>query len=73
MARRKEYRESKKKMGSYDYAKSGVGKTIVHDWTDGQEGAMKQYDNGSMNYYNRKGSLDREDTKKIKSSILDQM
>jgi hypothetical protein len=72
MARRKEYRESKK-MGSYDYAKSGTSKTITHDWADGQEGSMKQYDNGSMNYYKRKGSLDKSDTKKIRRSGLPQM
>lgn len=72
MTRRKDYRESKKKMGSYDYAESGVSKTITHDWSDGQAGAMKQDDNGSMNYYNRKGRLDREDMKRIESDMLDQ-
>ncbi len=71
MARRKEYRESKK-MGSYDYSKK-IAQTVTHDWTDGQEGAMKQEDNGSMGYYNRKGSLDRTDTKKLESDMLGQL
>lgn len=61
-----------KKMGSYDYSKSGVSKTIVKDWPAGQEGAMKQADNGSMNYYNRKDRLDKEDTRRIQSDMLDQ-
>jgi hypothetical protein len=71
MARRKDYRESKK-MGSYDYAKGGVSKTITHDWSEGQEGAMEQADSGSMNYYSRKGKLDREDEKRLKRDMLDQ-
>lgn len=69
------YRESKKKMkkmGSYDMVKSHVGQTYTSDWSAGQEGAMKQYDNGSMNYYNRKSRLDTTDSKKIASTMLDQ-
>jgi len=74
MARRKDYqdRESMKKTGSYDSLKSAVSKTVTKDWSDGQEGAMRQDDNGSMNYYKRKGSLDREDTSKLKREMLPQ-
>lgn len=66
------YRESKKKKGMYDMSESYVAKTYTSDWSEGQEGAMTQEDNGSMNYYNRKGALDRSDEKKIKGSILSQ-
>ncbi len=58
-------------MGSYDYSKSGVGKTITKDWTAGQEGAMKQYGNGSMDYYAKKSRLDSKDTSRIKQNMLD--
>lgn len=73
MARRKEYRESKGKTGMYDMSKSHVSQTYTSDWSDGQEGAMMQEDNGSMNYYKRKGSLDKSDTARIKGSALPQM
>ena len=58
---------------SYDYkGDEYAGKTVIHDWPAGQEGAMRQYDNGSMDYYERKAALDREDTKRIEGDMLDQ-
>lgn len=59
-------------MKDYDYSKK-LSQTVVHDWAEGQEGAMKQYSNGSMDYYEKKGKLDKEDTKKIERSGLPQM
>ncbi len=57
----------------YDYdLREYAGKTVIHDWPAGQEGAMHQHDNGSMNYYNRKDMLDKEDTRRIEKSMLDQ-
>ena len=70
MARRKDYRESGKKMGSYDSLKNAVGKTVTKDWPAGQEGAMNQYGNGSMDYYAKKSALDMKDVKKLKGSML---
>lgn len=74
MARRKDYRETKKTKGSYDYGSSAyAAKTVIKGWTDGQEGSMRQESNGSMDYYEKKGSLDREDTNKLERSNLPQM
>lgn len=82
------YRESKRKMAKYggnrmqsrgkrsmkdyDMSESYVAQTYTSDWSEGQEGAMKQYDNGSMNYYDRKGRLDKEDIKRLGREMLDQ-
>ena len=60
MARIKKYRESKRMQSSgyrsmkdYDMADSHVAQTYTSDWSDRQEGAMEQYSNGSMDYYNK--------------------
>jgi len=61
------------KEGRYgNFNNSKTAETYSEDWSAGQEGAMKQYDNGSMDYYNRKNSLDRADEKKISSAMLPQ-
>ena len=69
MARRSDNRESKG--GSYDSLKGAVGKTVTKDWSAGQEGAMRQYGNGSMDYYEKKARLDNEDTRRLEKDMLD--
>ena len=69
----KEERMSERgRKNSYDYkGDEYAGKTVIHDWSAGQEGAIAQHDNGSMDYYDRKEKLDKEDTRRLEKDMLD--
>jgi len=85
MARRKEYRESVKEYdrnksrmverGEEHYGefnKSKTAETHVEDWGLMKDAPMRQQSNGSMDYRRAKEEVDREDARKISSSILPQ-
>lgn len=70
----KQYEMGEEKMstGKYGEFNRRTAETVTEDWAPLKDSPIRQEDNGSMNYKERKDRLASEDARKISSEILPQ-